>query len=252
LIKECYPLLYLFFIFLFIGQGTTDKNNNKKSMMSTSTTASSSSSHGPQPQPPTDQEEPRIRLGPEDVDKLGVDDWLSKELTQLSFQDRNAIYEEIHGVHNPCPKETPALVEKSLQELDRHLQDIVLTVNKKKNVTNNTLLSTVAYEEALLSYQQQQDVLNDSTSTTSTTRSCYVNDIDFRLQFLRTELFDTHKAAIRLVKYCTLIKQFFGPIGLQRPVQISDLGRYVTMVFFVCVCVCVCVLVLAFDTRIVH
>jgi hypothetical protein len=236
------------FIYLCIGQGTTDNNNNKKSMMSSTTAISS---HEPQPQPPTDQDEPRIRLGPEDVDKLGVEDWLSKELTQLSFQDRNAIYEEIHGVHNPCPKETPALVEKSLQELDRHLQDIVLTVNKKNNLTNNTLPSTVAYEEALLSYQQQQqqqqqDVLNDSTSTT---RSCYVNGIDFRLQFLRTELFDTHKAAIRLVKYCTLIKQYFGPIGLQRPIQISDLGRYVTTVFFLFFW---CVLVLAFDTRIVR
>ena len=50
-----------------------------------------------------------------------VDAMLAKEIDDLPFQERNDIYEEIHGVSNMAMKETPQLIEESLKRLSEEL-----------------------------------------------------------------------------------------------------------------------------------
>ena len=50
-----------------------------------------------------------------------VENSLNKEMMKLSFKDRVAIEEEIHGVRCGAVEETPKLLEESLREFDDKL-----------------------------------------------------------------------------------------------------------------------------------
>eukprot|EP00529_Nitzschia_sp_RCC80_P010799 CAMPEP_0113454234 /NCGR_PEP_ID=MMETSP0014_2-20120614/7759_1 /TAXON_ID=2857 /ORGANISM="Nitzschia sp." /LENGTH=625 /DNA_ID=CAMNT_0000345635 /DNA_START=20 /DNA_END=1897 /DNA_ORIENTATION=- /assembly_acc=CAM_ASM_000159 len=131
----------------------------------------------------------------ERIDPKRVDDILSKELMQMSFEQRSNIQEEVHGVRNAMdeafPVETPDLLTSSLMDLHRHLAEIPLS-------------QKLAWSEA------------QSLPVT------YIRHADFELRFLRCELFDSHKAATRLVQFVDMVKDYFGPVALQRPPRLDD------------------------------
>ncbi|KAL3929378.1 MAG: hypothetical protein SGARI_004765, partial [Bacillariaceae sp.] len=168
-----------------------------------------------------------------DLECMPVDEWLSRDLNQMSFQDRNKVYEEIHGVANLCPEETPELLHRSLKELERALEAI--PAHKKTAfqeaqrlaaapavASTSTSTSPSGSHDRLYHYHQMGNSLSASVAPQSTS---YINDADFRLLFLRTEFFDAQKAADRLVKFLDLIKTYYGVVALQRPIRLSDLGR---------------------------
>eukprot|EP00531_Pseudo-nitzschia_arenysensis_P004538 CAMPEP_0116145480 /NCGR_PEP_ID=MMETSP0329-20121206/16616_1 /TAXON_ID=697910 /ORGANISM="Pseudo-nitzschia arenysensis, Strain B593" /LENGTH=503 /DNA_ID=CAMNT_0003641089 /DNA_START=98 /DNA_END=1605 /DNA_ORIENTATION=- len=130
---------------------------------------------------------------PKIADKGGfVDDILSNELLQLSLQDRNAINEEIHGVQTFAREETPELLSKALEKMQTEIDMI-----PNKNA-----------------YDRSQQVPNT-----------YVNSSEFRLRFLRCELFDERSAASKMVKFLDLLSELFGDFALRRQVQMSDFSR---------------------------
>lgn len=123
-----------------------------------------------------------------------VESLLSSELMRLSINDRNAIEEEIHGVHCLAPEETPQLLDVSLRQL---------------LVVLNNLPSDIS-----AGYRQSQRFPNT-----------YVNTADFLLRFLRCELFDVQKAAMRVAHFLNLCTEYFGVYALQRPVMLSDFNK---------------------------
>eukprot|EP00531_Pseudo-nitzschia_arenysensis_P001799 CAMPEP_0116136280 /NCGR_PEP_ID=MMETSP0329-20121206/11637_1 /TAXON_ID=697910 /ORGANISM="Pseudo-nitzschia arenysensis, Strain B593" /LENGTH=536 /DNA_ID=CAMNT_0003631131 /DNA_START=145 /DNA_END=1755 /DNA_ORIENTATION=+ len=127
----------------------------------------------------------------DDLDPKRMDTLLSKELMQLSFQDRNNITEEIHGVQS-------------------------LAVNE----------STYTRDEGLTKLQYEIDSLPSSEkeaySLAQTLPVTYVNDSAFRLRFLRADFFDTGEAAKRMVGYLDLVLQLFGIEALKRPLKTTD------------------------------
>mmetsp|Transcript_22713 Transcript_22713/g.48209 ORF Transcript_22713/g.48209 Transcript_22713/m.48209 type:complete len:481 (+) Transcript_22713:126-1568(+) len=125
-----------------------------------------------------------------------VDNLLSKELLELSLTDRNAIDEEIHGVVTLAPKETPKLLEVSLRDLSSELD----------RIPDDSPLKAAYIESQRLP-------------------TTYVNGRDFRLRFLRCELFDAKKAALRMTKFLDIAKELVGPEVLQRPIRISDFTK---------------------------
>ena len=120
---------------------------------------------------------------------------LAQDLNQLSFQERDLISDEIHGVRLNYPKETPYLLKSSLASLEIELASLPCTPIKN------------AYEASLKH--------SDS----------YVHKDDFRLIFLRFELFDAKKAALRLIKFLDLIQDAFGPKVLQREIRLADFDK---------------------------
>lgn len=124
-------------------------------------------------------------MHPEDIDRV-----LSKEMESLSFPDRNKIQEEIHGVTNLCPEETPAMIRSSLQSMQQHINDI------------------------------QQKPIYDLIPPSS-----YVHSKEFMLSFLRCELFDCKKAAERLIRYTEYMEEEYDMEVLERPLQITDLQQ---------------------------
>ncbi|KAL3897846.1 MAG: hypothetical protein SGARI_006822, partial [Bacillariaceae sp.] len=140
---------------------------------------------------PTDQ-------APEDAETLAdvgkdIDTFLSKEMASLSFQERNLMQEEMHGVASMEVEETPELIQSSLKELEAEIENIP---------------DKSAYDKALTIDGGQ-----------------YVKSHDFQLRFLRAELFNTKKAANRMVEYVRLLSKYYGEKALQRSLRYDDLSR---------------------------
>ena len=53
----------------------------------------------------------------------------------------------------------------------------------------------------------------------------FVDDVDFRLRFLRCELFQVDKAVLRFINYLNLSYELFGAMALKRVVRISDMSK---------------------------
>ena len=124
-----------------------------------------------------------------------AEDLITKDLLRLSFNDRNAIHEEIHGVKNSFPEETPELLQLSL----RGLAIEIARIQDKP------------------AFDRSQRLFPHDT---------YVNTANFRLKFLRCELFDSKKAATRMVAYLEFLDDLFeGNFFLQRPIRITDLSK---------------------------
>lgn len=127
---------------------------------------------------------------------IDIDSMISKELLQLSLRDRNKIDEEIHGVMTLAPEESPEFLEQALLQLAEEIEGI----------PDNS--------PAKAAYLQSQGYPNT-----------YVNTKDFRLKFLRCDLFDARKAAGRMLKFLTVASDLFGPQLLHRPMRFSDLTK---------------------------
>ena len=134
----------------------------------------------------SDHAEPQI-----DLDSKRADALLSKDLMKLSFNDRNNITEEIHGVQSLAVDENECMRETALSQLQHQID--ILHPSKKQ-----------AY------------------SLAQTFPVTYVNDSAFQLRFLRAELFDVQRAAKRMVDYLDLLHELFGNEVLERPLRIVD------------------------------
>lgn len=142
--------------------------------------------------------EPLSRTFPQSVDSMMAEEFLS-----LSFQHRNAINEEMHGVSCLMPEETPELIRVSLEKLEDELNLIPDKDKKMYNVCREKYGSKNSSEEG----------------------GSYVNDVDFRLRFLRSELFDAYSAAGKLVIFLNVVVDLFGEFALQRPIRLSDFSE---------------------------
>eukprot|EP00534_Pseudo-nitzschia_fraudulenta_P009603 CAMPEP_0201169612 /NCGR_PEP_ID=MMETSP0851-20130426/80831_1 /ASSEMBLY_ACC=CAM_ASM_000631 /TAXON_ID=183588 /ORGANISM="Pseudo-nitzschia fraudulenta, Strain WWA7" /LENGTH=515 /DNA_ID=CAMNT_0047451421 /DNA_START=32 /DNA_END=1579 /DNA_ORIENTATION=- len=123
-----------------------------------------------------------------------VDSLLSREMMALTVDDRNAINEEIHGVGTMAPDETSGLIESSLREFQKEVDAI-------RRVKNNK-------------------VVDDFESIDGNNK--YVETDSFKLVFLRCELFDAKKAALRYLRYLDLLCDVFGTVALERPLNIAN------------------------------
>jgi len=128
---------------------------------------------------------------PQDAENL-----LSKEILKLSLSDRNAIQEEMHGVRCLAPEESPDFLERHLNMLKFELPNLPLELAK-------------GYRD----------------SHTMFPKTTHVNTDQFRLRFLRQELFDVKKAARRLASYLNLARELFGDYALERPIRLSDFTK---------------------------
>jgi hypothetical protein len=141
---------------------------------------------------------------------------INKEMLKYNLNERNAIYEEIHGVGSLCPEESDEMIEAALKDLEREME--ALPSNQK-----------VVYEQ---SHSRLSTTTNDSNSNsnhqnknTNKTETTYIHGRDFKLRFLRAELFDAHKAACRMALFLETLLDLFGPQVLERPVNLSDFSK---------------------------
>ena len=139
----------------------------------------------------------RIHYTDEDFDPKQVDVLMAGELNKLSFNCREKINEEIHGVRFLAIEETPEMVAMSLEQLAIEIEKIPSAEKQ--------------------GYLQSQQLFPSNR---------YVNDRNFRLMFLRCELFHVKRAALRLVRHLDFVLEIFDNNTelLQRPIRLTDLA----------------------------
>jgi hypothetical protein len=125
---------------------------------------------------------------PKDADAL-----VAQCMTRLSLEERDQVSNDVHGVSDYHEtKETSELIGKSLAQLEMELRSIPEP------------------EKKALELARTQD-------------SSYVDSPDFRLKFLRTDLFDVPSAAKRLVLHFQVKLELFGPDKLAKDITQDDL-----------------------------
>ena len=117
-----------------------------------------------------------------------ADEMLSRELKNVTFQERIQIQEEIHGVADPCPPESPEMIQDALHFMQQHLDAI------------------------------PHKPIHDKVPSTS-----YIHAQSFRLRFLRCEVYDTKRAAERYLRFINHMYAEWGSELLLRPLRLSDL-----------------------------
>ena len=160
---------------------------------------------------------------PLQMDPHSVDELLTEEMGKLSFQARNAIYEEIHGVGSLAPEETPELIQRSLIDMSNEIDRIKHKYTAYVEATTTTTPTPMKTSSS--SSEEEERGTTDTTTIAGGTTPLYVQDIDIRLRFLRCELFNISKAAVRMLTYLDLTRELFGKVILKRPIQLSDLGK---------------------------
>eukprot|EP00934_Nitzschia_sp_Nitz4_P000376 Nitzschia sp. Nitz4//scaffold90_size81538//76870//80378//NITZ4_005330-RA/size81538-augustus-gene-0.13-mRNA-1//1//CDS//3329560044//376//frame0 len=128
---------------------------------------------------------------------------ISKALESLSLEERDRVYDDIHGVDARAEEaealESPGFLESQLKSFEMELQDI-----KSRQSGSPELHALEAAE--------QQDL-------------AFVQNPLLRLPFLRTNDWKAKEAASCFVKYLDLKLILFGPSLLTRQVTIRDLTQ---------------------------
>ncbi len=181
------------------------------------------------------------RFLPDPPSHFSIDSDLADELLKLSFKDRVAIQEEIHGVRCLAVEETPELIERALREFDSKIMErkleMELGLRRSQQSRNQNLLRNVeslashSFNARSLvpplplsstSWNNTQSGTTVTASTASTNQVCYLNDPNIRIRFLRCECFDVPKAVQRFVCFLELTRELFGDFVAERPVHIDD------------------------------
>ena len=206
----------------------------------------------------TSNEKSEIAMPPNDTT---VENSLSEALMKLSVNDRSAIEEEVHGVSS-TPEETPEFLAWRLHEFDTELMNAKncpkrlreLEQNRRMknnndevtagNADNGDVLRNVmrmsadhiecSGEDSTYS-TMETEASTDTTMVTSPNipsaqtslendqkKSCYVNDPNVRLRFLRAEGYDAKNAVKRFIGFLVFAQELYGDFVADRPIQLSD------------------------------
>ncbi len=120
---------------------------------------------------------------------------MAAELNSLTTAERASILEDVHGVGDLPPEESsPTLMKQRLLQMDDALRSIP---NKP------------AFDEA-------QHLCGGKPTGR-------VNDLAFRIRFLRAARYDPKEAATRMIGNLEAIRATYGSECLLRPLQLSDM-----------------------------
>jgi len=158
---------------------------------------------------------------------VNVNTLLSQELLKMSLLDRSDIQEEIHGVRCLSIEESPELLQRSLQEFRKELA--ALPDSKKKTFNQIVLVTEEARkpkQESISSSSSSSQPMHTAANYQPKPKHYAIDDDDFRLRFLRAELFDSKKAVLRFASYFEFVHWGWGfGIVSQRQVRLSDFSK---------------------------
>jgi hypothetical protein len=123
---------------------------------------------------------------------------LAQELYKLSFEEREKVFSDVHGVSDVID-ETPQLLAESLAGFNKALQAASMDNDKNNDKNNNKSVYDLAKEQ-------------DEN---------YVKALDFQLKFLRADNFNPVKAAARMLKYLEAKQKLFGSDKLTKNITLN-------------------------------
>jgi hypothetical protein len=125
-------------------------------------------------------------------DPKSADVLFARELSEMSMDDREQVYYDVHGVSRSTVEETDDLIDQSLAELDKEIAKI----DKKK-----------AFDLARVQ------------------NSSFVDNRKSTLKFLRADEFDCRLAAKRIVRFYQSKLELFGESKLTQDIRLKDLSE---------------------------
>jgi len=157
-----------------------------------------------------------------------IDALLAQELNALSFQQRETLNEEIHGVNvNQIYdkikeiEETPQLLKESFLKLQ-----IVLNILQPNSFAYNRCQQLYGDDYNDKNYENENENVDDNKNDDEVIRSTtFINTDEFRIMFLRCGLFDISNAARRLIDFVELMYELYGDVGIQRRIRIDDMSK---------------------------
>lgn len=162
-----------------------------------------------------------------DVDKL-----LIEELQELSVADRGMVQEEIHGVSTCAVSEDNEKISEGLKCLEEEIRAIRQEVLLSSDQVSR---SGYTYDESIWAYLAVDEERSSASSLSPNSQKrllySYVFHPDFRLKFLRADLYDAKKAAHRYLRCVECLLKYYGSYALQRPLMYDDLGKECQDVF---------------------
>jgi hypothetical protein len=130
-------------------------------------------------------------LTPEIVESSAdVDNIIARKMSKLSMEDREKIYQDVHGVSAGI-EETPSFIDDCKHKLEFEIQ-------KLKNKKDYDIARKLNPE--------------------------YVQDPDFLIKFLRADHFEVKKSEVRLARYFKAKMELFGEDKIVRDIVQDDLN----------------------------
>ena len=147
-----------------------------------------------------------------------ADEMLAQTMNQLSVEERNQVFEDVHGVARNDPfvgdKDREGdfdsyFVNQCLSEMHddimRRVDSIVNNGGRREQVNEGEGSSYPAYVQAI---QRDKDYVMNST-----------------IMFLRAEMYQVKHAVTRLISYFACKLELFGPELLVKDISLSDLNQ---------------------------
>ena len=125
-----------------------------------------------------------------------LDALIAGALNQLSINEREKVYHEMHGVDDVVV-ETPEMLQRSIIALHTELES-----------------QKAAHPAGMSAYNMAEAMSRN-----------YVLDTDLRIKFLRSEKFDVKKAAERMIKFFDIKLQLFGQEKLCKDITLQDFDQ---------------------------
>ena len=132
-----------------------------------------------------------FNIAKEATDIDHVDSMIAQQMSNMTVQDREQALLDIHGI-SPIIEETPELISTRLMEMESHIRNQL--------------------------YREAYDIAESMNPN-------YVRDPEFRLMFLRADLFDTQNAALRLIRHFEAKRDLFGVEKLTQDITQDDLDK---------------------------
>ena len=133
------------------------------------------------------------------------EDDIAQALNNLSFDQREQVYHDIHGISSAATPEDPEMVSMNLKSLDEQLQNRL----QDEMLQASYLSSSVS----ALKLAMDQD-------------PAYVAQESFLLSFLRAEEWKPNEAADRLMKFLEQKKELFGVEKLTKNITLDDMDQH--------------------------
>eukprot|EP00934_Nitzschia_sp_Nitz4_P005223 Nitzschia sp. Nitz4//scaffold37_size175936//85170//86912//NITZ4_002048-RA/size175936-processed-gene-0.223-mRNA-1//-1//CDS//3329549794//5213//frame0 len=138
--------------------------------------------------------QPECSTSLQEVEPNDIDALVARQMADLSLQERDKVFFDIHGVADKV-QETPDFLDEKLGEFRLELDRLSLSADSE------------AYRLA----EEQSPA--------------YVGDAAFQLSFLRADLFDVNKAALRFVRHFQAKLDLFGEALLGKKITQDDLDE---------------------------
>ena len=156
------------------------------------------------------------RLLPGDSDPSS-EDFFATAMNSLSFQEQQAVTEEVHGVGNTVIEETVERVREALKSLrENYLSSQTSNVATSSSGMNNL-------PNKLHQSQQNRSAKRDAYDRAVFLRPLLETDDKFHLMFLRAQRFDPFKAAQNIFCHFENKRSLFGDKLLTKKITLLDL-----------------------------